>query len=462
MDQLHPIDSSIIFGYFLFILILGLKRWRLDRLSDAKDFLLASRKITLPAFIASLVSTWYGGILGVGEFSYRFGLSNWLVLGVPYYFAAALFGISLARKARSLNLYTIPHQLDRAYGKLASLLGAFFVFVMTVPAAYVLELAVLLKFFFGWSLWWGLIIGTILSTSFVLIGGFRSVVRTNLAQFILMFGSFVFLLVVAFLHYGGFSYLQAHLPVGHLNWHGDHGAAYIIVWFFIALETLIEPSFYQRCFAAKTQRTAQSGIFISILFWIFFDFLTTFTGLYARATLPNLTDPMSSYLALSRQLLPPIALGFFFIGMLATVMSTIDSYTFLAAITFGRDFLWRLKANASSQQINRYTRIGLVLSGALAIAIAAYAGSIIRIWKDVGSIGTPALLVPVVTSLFPRLRMQRQLALVSMAGSAILSAIWLFSRHINSGHFFLGIEPIYPGLAFSMVMWGISQLTKSK
>ncbi len=462
MNQLHPIDSSIIFAYFVFILILGLKRWRQDRLSDAKDFLLASRKLTLPAFVASLVSTWYGGILGVGEFSFRYGLSNWLVLGVPYYFAAALFGIFLARKARSLNLYTIPHQLERAYGKPASLLGAFFVFVMTVPAAYVLELAVLLKFFFGWTLWRGLIIGTILSTSFVLIGGFRSVVRTNLAQFLLMFGSFVFLLTVAFFHYGGFNYLQTHLPAGHLNWHGDHGATYIIVWFFIALETLIEPSFYQRCFAAKTQRTAQFGIFVSILFWIFFDFLITFTGLYARATLPDLQDPMSSYLALSQQLLPPIALGFFFIGMLATVMSTIDSYTFLAAITFGRDFLWRIKANASSQQINRYTRIGLVLSGALAIAIAAYAGSIIRIWKDVGSIGTPALLVPVISSLFPRLRMQRQLALVSMAGSAILSAIWLFSARFASGHFFFGIEPIYPGLIFSGFMWGISQLKKSQ
>lgn len=462
MNQLHPIDTSIIFGYFLFILILGFKRWRLDRLSDAKDFLLASRKLTLPAFIASLVSTWYGGILGVGEFSYRYGLSNWLVLGVPYYFAAALFGIFLARKARSLNLYTIPHQLERAYGKPASLLGALFVFVMTVPAAYVLELAVLLKFFFGWRLGWGLIIGTILSTSFVLIGGFRSVVRTNLAQFILMFGSFVFLLVVAFFHYGGFGYLQARLPIGHLNWHGDHGASYIIVWFFIALETLIEPSFYQRCFAAKTQRTAQFGIFISILFWIFFDFLTTFTGLYARATLPELTDPMSSYLALSHQLLPPMALGFFFIGMLATVMSTIDSYTFLAAITFGRDFLWRIKAKATPQEINRYTRIGLVLSGIVAIAIAAYAGSIIRIWKDVGSIGTPALLIPVVTSLFPRIRMHKRFALVSIIGSAMLSATWLFSARITSGHYFYGIEPIYPGLAFSMLMWGISQLKKSR
>ncbi len=458
MHHLSPIDSSIIFGYFLFIFVLGIMQWRRDRVHDVQDFLLAGRQLTLPAFIATLVSTWYGGILGVGEFSYRYGLSNWLILGVPYYVAAAIFGIFLARKARSLNLYTIPHQLERAYGKTVSLLGAFFVFVMTVPAAYVLELAVLLKFFFDWPLWWGLVIGTLISTGYVLIGGLRSVVRTNFVQFILMFGSFLLILPFAYHQFGGFSFLKANLPASHLDWSGSHRAQYIIVWFFIALETLIEAGFYQRCFAARTQRIAQRGIFFSIIFWIFFDFLTTFTGLYARASFPHLEDPMTSYLVLSQQLLPPIVLGFFLIGLLATVMSTIDSYTFLAAITFGRDFLWRLKKTPSSQNINQYTRIGLIFSGILAIAIAYYAQSIIRIWKNVGSIGTPALVIPVVTSLFPRLQMQKKFVLLSIVGSALISAVWIVTPHFNGGHYFLGIEPIYPGLAFSGVMFGISQI----
>jgi SSS family solute:Na+ symporter len=267
-----------------------------------------------------------------------------------------------------------------------------------------------------------------------------------------MFGSFLLILPVACHKYGGFSFLNANLPTSHLNWHGSHGAQYIIVWFFIALETLIEAGFYQRCFAAKTPRIAQRGIFFSIIFWIFFDFLTTFTGLYARASFPHLEDPMTSYLVLSQQLLPPIVLGFFLIGLLATVMSTIDSYTFLAAITFGRDFIWRLKKAPSTQKINQYTRIGLVFSGVLAIVIAYYAQSIIRIWKDVGSIGTPALVIPVVTSFFPRLQLKKGFALLSIVGSAVISAVWVGSPHINGGNYFFDIEPIYPGLAFSVVM----------
>ena len=47
------------------------------------DYLLAGRRLTLPAFVATLVTTWYGGILGIGEYAWRFGISTWLVFGVP-------------------------------------------------------------------------------------------------------------------------------------------------------------------------------------------------------------------------------------------------------------------------------------------------------------------------------------------------------------------------------------------
>lgn len=462
MKRLHPLDLIVVSGYFLFILFIGVQLWRTERRNSVKEFLLAGRQLSLPSFIATLVSTWYGGILGVGEFSYKYGISNWLVFGVPYYVAAAIFGIFIARKARSVELYTIPHQLERAYGKTVSLIGACFVFVMTVPAAYVLMLAVLLKFLFGWSLFQGLIIGTIISTCYVLIGGFRSVVRTDYVQFSLMFGSFLIILPVAYFNYGGFLFLEGNLPANYFVWHGGNGAQYIIVWFFIALATLIEPSFYQRCFAAKSEKIARQGVLLSILFWIFFDFLTTFTGLYARAILPDLNDPVTSYLALAEKLLPPLVLGLFFTGLLATIMSTIDSYSFLAAMTFGRDILWRLKGDPSENKINVYTRIGLVFSGVLAIAIAYYARSVIRIWKDLGSIGTPALVIPMVTSFFPKLRMKKNYALVSILGSGLISGTWVFSKLWNNGSYFLGIEPIYPGLGFSVLMFLINHFFKQK
>jgi hypothetical protein len=81
----------------------------------------------------------------------------------------------------------------------------------------------------------------------------------------------------------------------------------------------------------------------SILFWAGFDFMTTACGLYARALLPALPDPVYAFPRLAEITLPPWPLGFFYLGMIATVMSTIDSYAFIAATTVGRDLVWRVR-----------------------------------------------------------------------------------------------------------------------
>ena len=114
------------------------------------------------------------------------------------------------------------------------------------------------------------------------------------------------------------------------------------VWYVIAAATLVEPAFYQRCYAARDERTARRGLLVSILFWIFFDFMTTFSGLYARAALPGLADAgglgaQASYPALAQNILPPVAASLFMVGLLATIMSTIDSYGFLSHTTGCRE-----------------------------------------------------------------------------------------------------------------------------
>ena len=130
-------------AYVLFLLYAVLRVMRKPAVG-AVEYLVAGRRLTLPAFVATLVSTWYGGILGVGEYAWRHGLSNWLVFGVPYYICAALFAFLLAARARRSRLLSIPDLLEQRYGRGPALLGAGTLFVMTAPAAYVLMLGVAL------------------------------------------------------------------------------------------------------------------------------------------------------------------------------------------------------------------------------------------------------------------------------------------------------------------------------
>jgi SSS family solute:Na+ symporter len=446
------IDYSLIVLYIALLLTLGFMR-RLRRDSSASQMIVGGRMLTLPAFVASLVSTWYGGILGVGEFTYQYGLSNWLVFGLPYYLAAFLFAVFLARKARQSEVLTIPDRLAQAYDNKTAAAGGVIIYLMTVPAAYILMLGVLGQQLFGWPFWAGILAGSVTSIVYVYMGGFSSVVRTDLFQFGLMFAGFAVLLFVVIKDYGGVGFLLQNLPKEHTTWHGGNDGLYIATWYVIALATLIEPAFYQRCYAARSASVARTGIFISIACWAFFDFMTTSCGLYARAILPNLADPVSSYPALASEVLPAGLLGLFALGLLATVMSTVDSYSFLAASTFGNDIMQRL-GHIRESQVTRYTRLGLVISSVLAIVWALFFRSVVEIWYAFGSIGTPALLVPVFFAFVGKRRLTSRAAFWSIILSGAVSTVWYVSKYFTvSEDYWLGLEPIVPGLVLSLAIY---------
>ncbi|MBZ5589795.1 MAG: sodium:solute symporter family protein [Acidobacteriia bacterium] len=431
--------------YAAALLLIG----RRTRTKVQLEYLLAGRRLTTGPFVATLVATWYGGVLGVGEYSYRFGISNWLVMGVPYYLAALLFAFGLARRVRASAALSIPDQLTATYGPTAGRLGALLVLLLAIPGAYVLMLGELLGIYLGMSLAWAVIAGTAFTVIYVAAGGFRSVVSTNVFQFVLMYVGFIVVLPVALHAAGGFSGVWAALPAASRTWDGGLGLQAVIVWYFIAMQTLVEPTFYQRCYAAETPAVARRGVLISVGFWVLFDFLTTFTGLAARALMPHLSDPVLSYPELGRLVLPPVAEALFAVAMFATVMSTAHSYLFLAAATIGHDVAPELAARVDER---RWTVAGLVLAGAAAGGLALALRSVIAIWHDVGSIVTSALLLPLVLSHAPeRLRFRRQPAVIAILLTALVATGWILAR--SAGRYPLGVEPIFPALAISAAIW---------
>jgi SSS family solute:Na+ symporter len=430
--------------------------------ATALEYLVAGRRLTLPAFVMSLVASWYGGILGVGEYTWRYGVSNWLVFGVPYYLGALLFAWLFARRAREAELYTIPDLLDRRYGRGPALIGALAVFVTAAPAAYVLMLGTLLAMMTGLPLVPCIVAGAVLSVFYVQGRGLRTVVYTDMFQFVLMFGGFAVLLAFLYLGNGGWSFIAPRLPDTHLTWHGGNAPQVVLVWYFIALGTLVEPAFWQRAFAAKDPAVARRGVMWSVLFWLVFDFMTTTAGLYARAMLPDLADPVRSFPALAEAVLPAGVLGFFYVGMLATVMSTIDAYAFVAATTLGRDVVWRLIGDPSEARVPAFTRAGLWAAAAFAAVLALSRQSVIGLWHDLGSLVTPALLLPVGTALIGRGMLGPRWTMAAMLGPLAVTAFWILGRAPDvagaPGPYPLHLEPIYAGLAASLLVYGCGQL----
>ncbi len=434
-------------GIYAAFLLLMVFRLTGHQAGDAADYIVAGRRLTLPAFTASLVTTWYGGILGVGEYTWRYGVSNWLVFGVPYYLYALVFALVLARRARRSEVLTIPDLLERRYGRPAALLGAGTLFVMTAPAAYVLMLGVMIGFVTGWPLWIGVVLGTALSVGYVFRGGLRAVVATDMVQFVLMFLAFLVLVPVCVARWGGWSFLQANLPADHLTWDGGLGFQAVAVWYFIAMSTLVDPAFYQRCYAAGSEQTARRGIGAAVVLWVIFDFLTTTAGLYARALLPDLADPVQAFPALGRLALPPYLQAVFVVGLLATIMSTIDSYAFIGAITLGRDVIGRWRGLVADETLP-LMRLALLGTAVVSVTLALLSGSVVALWKALGSVGTPVLLLPLALAHF-RWRVPGRTVVLSMILSGTVALAWLA---LGRGGPWLGVEAIFPGLVVSAVV----------
>jgi SSS family solute:Na+ symporter len=439
----HRAGDAIALAIYLGFLLYLVSRLFRRQSSGATDYLLAGRALTLPAFVATLVASWYGGILGVGEYGYRYGISNWLVFGVPYYVAALLFAFFVATRARQTAFVSIPDALRRTYGDGPARIAALVVFVMTAPASYVLMFGSLFGFAFGWSSGVGIVVGTVLSLAYVVRGGLRAVVRTDVLQVLLMFGGFA-LVVGYLLSTLGVAPLREGLPETHWTWHGGNSPQYVVVWFFIALATLIEPAFYQRVFAARSPRVARRGILVSVCCWVLFDALTTTTALYARALLPAGTDPVLAFPALGAEVLPGWVAAVFFVGMLATIMSTVDTYGFIASTTLVN--LLAKDTDEMSDGASRRAQRGVLATGALSAGLALASDSVVSLWHGLGSVGTPALLLPVLSVFYPPLRVSRWVAAWILVPGLVAGA-WLFGA--REGAYWLGVEPIYAGLLLS-------------
>jgi SSS family solute:Na+ symporter len=287
--------------------------------------------------------------------------------------------------------------------------------------------------------------------------GFRSVVQTKGLQFAFMFGGFLMLLPIAAAHFGGLRALHAALPATMFTPLGGQRPGYVLAWYVIALQTLVEPTFFQRCFAAKTPRVGRIGLFVSILFFALFDGLTTFTGMYAHALLPNLSTGVDAYPALGELLLPAGLLGVFYAGMIATVMSTVDAYLFNAGITLSRDLLARVGSAAAGTI--RGERAGLIGGAVIASAIALMSDSVVNLWYGFGSVGTAVLLTPLLGAFFPALRPRKSFATAGMAASGAVTLVWLLGA-TRSGAPWLSIEPIFPGLAVAGTFAGAGILVR--
>jgi len=415
-------DLCALIAYATAILWLGLRAKKRNSNTSAESYFLDGRRLSLPIFVATLVSTWYGGILGVGEFGYRFGISQWLLLGAPYYIFAIIFAwilVPIIRKSSSISL------VDHCYNTLGNTSGNLVsgaVFLLTSPAPYLWMLVAILQLFVPLPFWLILVLVIIFSSCYLLGGRFFTIWSSNTLDFVLMFLGFLFLVPFCINTYGGLDFLNNNLPQSHFEPTGGISLGSIAIWWLMGAWTLVDPGFHQRVRAAQSASTARNGILVSVLAWMLFDFLTLSSALYAKAIMPDLANPAHAYPMLGAQILPDGLFGLFLVSLLATVLSTFNSFSFMAAQTLGQDCLRRIKPFERKRLHAFCIALTLIFASSLVMLMP----SAVDMWYMLAAMFLPALLFALVASFgwLPQFFIQNSAWLISLfLGASIIYQI---------------------------------------
>ena len=89
--------------------------------------------------------------------------------------------------------------------------------------------------------------------------------------------------------------------------------------------------------------------------------------------------------------------------------------------------------------------------GQVRLARAMILPSVVGLWYAVGSAVIPGLLLPLLGVYFPDIRVPRKFALASSLSGFIISGLYVA---FGDG----GVQPMYPGLIASIVVWGAGLL----
>ena len=430
MGAISTIDYVIIALYLSGMVGVGL--WFAKKHTDFDDYFLAGRSLTTPLLITTLISTYYGidVLFGDSQLGFTDGVVAWFGYARPTYAFFLIAAFLLAQRLREENFKSLPDILDKYYGKKTRYVGAVTSFIYSLPALSLYGFGMLGDVILGWKPIVGMLVLGGIALVYTLTGGFWAVVLTDSIQFVMMCVVLAFAFPFAMNLIGGFDSMINTLEPNYFDTMGDLSIWLIVIYASTGLSILVEPTFYQRIFAAKSYKSVRNALIIGIFIWGSYDWMITILAMSAKVgvlkgLLPVDVAPDAALLTIMVAALPAGALGLFIAGVLSTEMSTLDSYCLVAGGNVAYDiYKPALKPDATDTELIKTTRYGIVLSWFLGFAMAVSFEQMLGLWVFLASILISSTLTPILLGIYiPNFR--RPLAGFFSAGLGLLSTIIL-------------------------------------
>jgi SSS family solute:Na+ symporter len=383
-SSLAAVDLTIVGLYFLAVLAVGL--WMARKTSTGEDLFLAGRSlgwwaIGFSLFASNISSTTLIGLTGA---AYKSGIAvsnyEWMATVVLVFFS--LYFIPGYIRSR---ISTVPEWLERRYDRRSRLYFSGLTIMTNIivdTAGSLYAGAMVLHLFFPQiDLYTTCIVLALVAGLYTAAGGLAAVVYTDVIQAVVLIAGAVVMSVMIF---GRVDYdwaqVQAQTPPEMLSvirplgdkelpWLGTLIGVPILGFYFWCTNQFI----VQRVLGARSVNHARWGALLGALLKLPVLFIMVLPGTVARLVFPGLEDGDAVFPTMITQLLPVGAKGLVLAGLIAAIMSSIDSTLNSASTLVTLDFI---KPRRPDMSPRRVALVGRVTIGVIMIISALWAPQI--------------------------------------------------------------------------------------
>ncbi|SFB87292.1 solute:Na+ symporter, SSS family [Algibacter lectus] len=414
---MENVDLFIIVFYLIAILAIGILSTK-KTIMTSDNYFLAGRSLNWivigAALFASNISTIH--LVGLAASGFEDGLVwgnfEWMasvmliILGLvfaPFYFKS--------------KISTLPEFLEKRYSPLSrsflafmAILGALFVHIgMSLYAG-----AIVFKSFFGIDVFHSILIISVITATYTIVGGLKAVVVTETVQTVVLIAGAVILTIFAIdelpevgIH--SFADFKQHIKPNQismirsdetsvnkgLSWYSIIlGYPILGLWYWCSDQTIV-----QRVLAAKSEEDAQKGPIFAGFLKILPVFIMVLPGVIGYVLFKDkITDSNETLPVLINELLPIGIKGIFAAALLSALMSTIAAALNSCSTLVAIDIAKRVKPSLSDKKqvlIGKYVSVVVMI---LAIAWSTQGKRFGSIFEAINSIA--AVLAPPIATVF--------------------------------------------------------------
>ena len=421
--KLSVLDISLLIGYAA--ICIGIGFWS-SRGHKDEDYLIAGRKMTLFGFVSSVVASYVGGaaIVAYSAYVYQFGISAIAVFaGTAIGFLVFIpYALKLRKISEEKEFLTLSDWFYYKFDNKTGIVSAFILFVVYFGMLLNQFIAgsSILAHISGLSYEMALLISSAIISIYLVVGGFKSVVKTDIFQYFVLFVLFVLLGYVLIADDEFFT--MELVNVSRMD--------PMMTIVFIAFGILIifqSAEYWQRVYAAKSNAVVKKGLIGSAIFVVITGFAITIVGLSAHLHIPGI-EARNAFAEGLTFLIPPKYIGAGLILLFAAIMSSADTIIFVLASSLSKDYIAQFSNKEVTQKnLKKQTQIFIILFSILGFVFAYFFRDLVAVIIFITGIGFT--LIPAAITSF-HMKLDKRAALASFIGGIVYILILLVTNNL--------------------------------